>query len=238
MLRVQINLFECGGMGIGFSISSKFADTSTLSTFINCWSATTHDESNKLMFPKFGVASLLSPLNLSNSETSPFQPDDAVKEKCMTRRFVFDASEIAALQSKVASSVVPKPTRVEAVAALIWRCQIEASSRSSSNMLGTSLIRPSVFSHPRKNAVPPLPENLVGNLVDFSIAHYSHSGESTSVIDLKDLVAKIKGALEEIKVRCDTKVVFDSNKQWQKMNEYMNMVKNDDIVKLVSISIL
>ncbi|BFG28783.1 hypothetical protein CerSpe_150570 [Prunus speciosa] len=233
LLRVQINLFECGGMAIGLSISHKFADTSTLSTFINCWTATAHDESNKLMFPKFGAASLLSPLNLSNSEPPPLQPEEAAKEKCMTRRFVFDASKIAALQSKVASSVVPKPTRVEAVSALIWKCQIEASSRSSSNMLGTSLIRPSLFSHPmnlRKYAVPPLPENLVGNLVDFSIADYSHpGGESTSVIDLKDLIAKIKGALEKIKQRCASKVVFDSNKAREKMKEYMDVVKNADI---------
>ncbi|KAI5332689.1 hypothetical protein L3X38_022818 [Prunus dulcis] len=56
---------------------------------------------------------------------------------------------------------------------------------------------------------------------------------STSVIDLKDLVAKIKGELEEIKERCATDVVFDSNKQWKKMNEYMNMVKIDDIDKYV-----
>ncbi|XP_021803738.1 vinorine synthase-like, partial [Prunus avium] len=49
LLLVQINLFECGGMAIGFSISHKFADTSTLSLFINCWTATCHNQSNKLM---------------------------------------------------------------------------------------------------------------------------------------------------------------------------------------------
>lgn len=36
LLLVQVNLFECGGMAIGFSISHKIADASTLSTFINC----------------------------------------------------------------------------------------------------------------------------------------------------------------------------------------------------------
>ncbi|KAL6283248.1 hypothetical protein ACE6H2_014177 [Prunus campanulata] len=230
LLLVQVNLFECGGMAIGLCISHKFSDAATLSTFINCWAATAHDQSNMLMLPNFGAASLFSPLNFSNSE--PLPSLEVKKEKSMTRRFVFDASKIAALQSKVTSSVVPKPTRVEAASALIWKCKIEASSRSSSNMLGTSLIRPSVFSHSvnmRKLAVPPLPENLVGNLVNLSSADYSHSGENTTVIDLKGLVAKIRGGLEETKERYAAEVVIDSNEAWQKMKWYLNLLKNDDI---------
>ncbi|XP_020409420.1 BAHD acyltransferase At5g47980-like [Prunus persica] len=239
LLLVQVNSFECGGMAIGVSISHKFADTDTLSTFINCWTATIHDQSNKLMFPKFGAASLFSELYLPHPEPPPFQPTEATKEKWMTRRFVFDASKIAALQSKVASSVVPKPTRVEAISAVIWKCQNEASSKSSSsNMLGTrtSLLRPSFFSHAmnmRKLAVPPLPENLVGNLVDVSTARYPHSGQSTSVIDLKDVVAKIRGALVEVKERCATEVIFDSSKAWEKQKECINLMKNDNIDKYV-----
>ncbi|XP_016648514.1 PREDICTED: vinorine synthase-like [Prunus mume] len=234
LLLVQVNLFECGGMAIGFSISHKFGDATTLSTFINCWTAAAHDQSNMLKLPKFGAASLFSPLNFSNSEPLPSVKVD--KEKFITRRFVFDASKIAALQSKVTSSVVPKPTRVEAASALIWKCKIEASSRSSSNTLGTSLIRPSVFSHTvnmRKMAVPPLPENLVGNLVDFSTTNYSHSGENSTLIDLKGLVAKIRGGLEETKERHAAVVVFDSNEAWQNMKWYINLMKNDDIDKFI-----
>ncbi|KAL6283230.1 hypothetical protein ACE6H2_014159 [Prunus campanulata] len=237
LLLVQVNLFECGGMAIGLCISHKFGDAATLSTFINCWAATAHDQSNMLMLPKFGAASLFSPLNFSNSE--PLPSLEVKKEKSMTRRFVFDASKIAALQSKVTSSVVPKPTRVEAASALIWKCKIEASSRSSSNMLGTSLIRPSVFSHSvnmRKMAVPPLPENLVGNLVNLSIADYSHSGENTTVVDLKGLVAKIRGGLEEAKERYAGVGVFDSNEVGQKLKSYLNLMKNDDIDKFICTS--
>ncbi|VVA34485.1 PREDICTED: vinorine synthase [Prunus dulcis] len=110
LLLVQVNLFECGGMSIGFSVSHKFGGATTLSTFINCWTAAAHDQSNMLMLPKFGAASLFSPLNFSNSEPLPSVEVD--KEKFIRRRFVFDASKIAALQSKVTSSVVPKPTSV------------------------------------------------------------------------------------------------------------------------------
>ncbi|CAL9016673.1 unnamed protein product [Prunus brigantina] len=234
LLLVQVNLFECGGMAIGFSISHKFGDAATLSTFINCWTAAAHDQSNMSMLPKFGAASLFSPLNFSNSEPLPSVEVD--KEKFITRRFVFDASKIAALQSKVTSSVVPKPTRVEAASALIWKCKIEASSRSSSNTLGTSLIRPSVFSlsvNMRKMAVPPLPENLVGNILEFSTTNYSHSEENSTVIDLRGLVAKIRGGLEETKERCAAVVVFDSNEAWQRMKWYINLMKNDDMDKFI-----
>ncbi|XP_021801900.1 BAHD acyltransferase BIA1-like [Prunus avium] len=88
----------------------------------------------------------------------------------------------------------------------------------------------------RKNTVPPLAENKVGNLVDFSTAHYSHSGESTSGIDLEDLVAKIGEALEEMKEHCAMKVVFDTGEAWKKKKEYINLVKNDDIDKYVCTS--
>ncbi|CAL2277087.1 unnamed protein product [Prunus armeniaca] len=142
-------------------------------------------------------------------------------------------------ESKVASSVVPKPTRVEAISTVIWKCQNEASSKSSSsNILGTqtSLLMPSFFSHAmnmRKIAVLPLPEDLVGNLVDVSTAHYSHSGQSTSVIDLKGVVAKIRGALVEVKERCATEVIFDSSKAREKQKQCINLMKNDNIDKYV-----
>ncbi|KAH0976412.1 hypothetical protein GBA52_026131 [Prunus armeniaca] len=81
----------------------------------------------------------------------------------------------------------------------------------------------------RKIAVLPLPEDLVGNLVDVSTAHYSHSGQSTSVIDLKGVVAKIRGALVEVKERCATEVIFDSSKAREKQKQCINLMKNDNI---------
>ncbi|PQQ12573.1 BAHD acyltransferase [Prunus yedoensis var. nudiflora] len=65
LLLVQVNLFECGGLTIGVSISHKVADASTLSTFIKSWaaialgSASTTD--HVLLPTEFGVASTLFP---------------------------------------------------------------------------------------------------------------------------------------------------------------------------------
>jgi hypothetical protein len=49
-----------------------------------------------------------------------------IKEKLVTKRFVFEASKIDALKSKAAISTMPNPTRVEVVSALIFKCAIEA----------------------------------------------------------------------------------------------------------------
>ncbi|PQM43097.1 vinorine synthase-like [Prunus yedoensis var. nudiflora] len=217
-------------MVIGLCLSHKVADASAICTFIHCWATTalqsSTDSDQVILLPEFGASSLFPPLDFSNSSQPPAK--EAVKEKCTTGR------KLGWKSCGIFHIIVPKPTRVEAASALIWKCKIEASARSSSNMLGTSLIRPSVFSHTvniRKKTVPPLPENLVGNLVDYSTTNYSHSGENTTVIDLKGLVAKIRGGLEETKERYAAEVVFDSNEAGQKMKCYKNQIKKDDIDK-------
>ncbi|KAB2601947.1 BAHD acyltransferase [Pyrus ussuriensis x Pyrus communis] len=77
-------------------------------------------------------------------------------------RYVFDASKNATLRSELASSVVPKPTCVEVVSALIWK----SATKASRSNLGKQ--RPSFFYQDvnlRKRVVPPLPENLARNVV-------------------------------------------------------------------------
>lgn len=67
------------------------------------------------MLPKFGAASLFPPLDFSNNSSPPPARVYTKSNSNITRRYVFDASNISALQSKVASSAVPKPTRVETI---------------------------------------------------------------------------------------------------------------------------
>ncbi|KAI5332716.1 hypothetical protein L3X38_022845 [Prunus dulcis] len=230
LLLVQINCFECGGMAIGLTISHRIADASTLSTFIKCWATIAFGSRDSdrvlLVLPKFGAASMFPPIDFSNSTQPPAR--EVIKvENCITKRFVFDASKIAALQSESTSSVVPKPTRVEAVSALIWKCAMEASSRSK---LGTE--RRSVFCQDvnlRKRVVPPLPENLVGNVVG---SFTSTAEEGT--IDLKDLVAKLREGIEELKEKYAKKLVFDSNEAWQGIKDKHTKLKNDDEMEIYS----
>ncbi|BBN69293.1 HXXXD-type acyl-transferase family protein [Prunus dulcis] len=132
LLLVQVNLFECGGMTIGVSISHKVADASTLSTFIKSWAA--------IALGSAGTTDhVLLPTEFDFFNSRQPTVEFAI-ENCVTKRFVLDASKIAALKSKATSDTVPNPTRVEAVSALIWKSAMQASR---SNL---GYIKPSVWS--------------------------------------------------------------------------------------------
>ncbi|BFG28794.1 hypothetical protein CerSpe_150680 [Prunus speciosa] len=122
LLLVQVNMFECGGIAIGFRISHKIADGSTVCTFIKCLATTALQSLNSnqvLALLEFGAASLFPPLDFSKS-SQPAPSKKFVKaQKCITRTYGFDGSKISTLQSNIANLVVPKPTRVVAVSALI-----------------------------------------------------------------------------------------------------------------------
>ncbi|PQQ12570.1 BAHD acyltransferase [Prunus yedoensis var. nudiflora] len=165
LLLVQANFFECGGLAIGFSISHKVADASTFSTFIKSWaqialgSASTID--HVVLPAEFGVTASLFPLQ--DFFNSPQPTVHFPKEKCITRRFVFDASNIAALKAKATSATVPNPTRVEAVSALIWKCAMEATRWN----LGFK--KPSVCCQAmdmrKRSSGQAFAENILGNFV-------------------------------------------------------------------------
>ncbi|CAL9026154.1 unnamed protein product, partial [Prunus brigantina] len=71
LLLVQVNLFECGGLTIGVSISHKVADASTLSTFIKSWATialgSASTASDQVLLPaEFGVQLLYSHHKMSS----------------------------------------------------------------------------------------------------------------------------------------------------------------------------
>ncbi|XP_059658975.1 stemmadenine O-acetyltransferase-like [Cornus florida] len=135
LLATQVNIFSCGGMAIGVCMSHKIFDGSTIGQFINGWAA----------------------MSRGLGETPQL-----TKSKCITKRFVFDASNIALLREKVAKhSCVDRPTRLEVTSALIWKCAMEVQ-RAKSGSFRPSFASQTVNLHPRM--VPPMPEQSAGNL--------------------------------------------------------------------------
>ncbi|KAK9217946.1 hypothetical protein WN943_006578 [Citrus x changshan-huyou] len=122
-------------------------------------------------------------------------------------RFVFDTKKIDRLRAEVSSASVPRPSRVEALTALIWKCA-RAASRSN---LGYS--RPSLSAHAinvRAVAEPPLPDNSVGNSVAYLMAQASEKEIET----LQDLVCSLRKAKAEfrrngLKTLLENKSIFD-----------------------------
>ncbi|XP_016702213.2 acyltransferase Pun1 [Gossypium hirsutum] len=89
------------------------------------------------------------------------------KGKWKSRRIIFDASAIAALKAKTASSSVPDPTRVEVVSALLSKC-IKATFKAKSDIQKSTLITHIV--NLRQRARPQIPKHSMGNFLCLAAA--------------------------------------------------------------------
>ena len=157
ILAIQVNLFDCGGMAIGVCISHKIADALSLIMFLNNWAATTRGDSDRdTVSPRFDLTTLFPPKIISG-----FKPSTGIiKDKIVTKRFVFNASTIAALRAKYAdhdaSGVLQsRPTRIEALSAFIWsRFIATTQGKPDSGKFYTVLHAKNL----RTRMDPPLPE--------------------------------------------------------------------------------
>ncbi|ESR35306.1 hypothetical protein CICLE_v10006482mg [Citrus x clementina] len=163
LLLIKFIFFKCGGVAIGNCLSHKIGDGCTTSTVINNWAATARGSGKTSEnIPEYNAASIFPP----DDFLKPYM--DVIGTNYITKRFVFDASNIAALRTKVASASVPKPTRVEAVTALIWKCTI-AASRSIRGFPNLSLTVHSM--NLRKMVMQTLPDGCAGILLGTIIAN-------------------------------------------------------------------
>lgn len=187
LLRAKVNFFECGGLVIGFCISHKLTDAATLSTFVNAWAGESKGSSN-LVLPEFCLSSMFPPADY----LSALPTVKMLRKACIMRRLVVGSSRIAALRIRAASDVVPRPTAVEAVTALVWKSAATASRKNSD--LG-SVPKETVLSQDvnlRKRVNPPLPENSVGNMVGFFPAQ-----TEAAELKLPDLVCHLRKGIQE-----------------------------------------
>ncbi|KAI9095056.1 hypothetical protein K1719_026520 [Acacia pycnantha] len=190
LLKVQVNLFGCGSLAIGVSFSHKFADASTIGSFMKAWSCTAVGCMTESMLPKYVLGSLYPSTEFSND----LPPFEIIPTNCITRRYVFDSSKITKLKAEAASQVVDNPTRVEAVLALIWKCATTASRTNLGLTKRRSLIYQLV--NIRKRTNPPLPETCVGNFVGF-FTIIPEESNNDSEMNLQGRVIHLRKGLEQ-----------------------------------------
>ncbi|KAJ4849805.1 hypothetical protein Tsubulata_031523, partial [Turnera subulata] len=165
-------------------------DGAALSTFLNGWAATARGCKESIFHPSF-IASSLFPANDAWLKDSSLVMWGSLlrKGKCITRRFVFDASAISTLKD-LAASPAKCPTRVEAVSALLWKCTMAASEQ----LHGCQ--RPSVLTHlvnlRRRIASA---DNSLGNLLWIATAQHMITKPRP---ELKDLVGKVREGIVKI----------------------------------------
>ncbi|PON76095.1 Transferase [Parasponia andersonii] len=123
LLGIQLNIFECGGIAIGFCITHKIGDALSALMFTKCWAAATRgDDDQHIPWPKFVSATLFPTKDISTLDVPRV---DIQTKNIVTKRFVFESSKIDSLRAKYVESnnlkneKISRPTRVEALSAFI-----------------------------------------------------------------------------------------------------------------------
>ncbi|KAH7515590.1 hypothetical protein FEM48_Zijuj10G0042700 [Ziziphus jujuba var. spinosa] len=171
-LGVQLNIFQCGGIGIGVCISHKLGDAFSFFMFIKTWSAIAHgDQPDYIVRPEFVSATLFPP-----KDTTGFDSRMGItKKNIVSKRFVFDASAIETLRAKYEEKLGCRASRVEALSTFIWTRFVDSNKDEPGpklyNMLHSVNLRP--------RFEPPLPENSFGNIFRIAVTAptYLSSGE-------------------------------------------------------------
>lgn len=196
VMLMQVNVFDCGGIAIGVSTSHKIFDALTATIFMKAWAATANEGSSsndQQIYPDFSMSSLF-PQNSSLVYEWPLVNDIC---KSITRRFVFDASSLASLKSTV-TTLVQRPSRIEVVTALLWKCTIEAAYKARiDGEYQPKEFTPPLLSVPinlRTKKSPPLSQYSVGNCIVFAYSKcqlYSKLELSSLVECTREVVAKL-----------------------------------------------
>ncbi|QHO51853.1 hypothetical protein HN51_020980 [Arachis hypogaea] len=201
--NIQVNIFDCGGIAIGFCISHKIIDGDSLDTFLKVWTekAGCNYNSELLTKPNFATNSLFPTSTLHFRDLSRKTWGSIFrKEKWITRRFLFKNSAIATLKTQIVakSSSNPlknspnTPSRVQIISALFWKYFMAASK----DQFGTQ--RPSILLNTmnlrRRMAESLHPKNSIGNFLWLTISEHKSEHE----LNLNELVSKVKKSIEEI----------------------------------------
>ncbi|XP_022775627.1 vinorine synthase-like [Durio zibethinus] len=193
-LGIQLNIFECGGIGIGVCISHKIADALSLFTYVNTWAAISRGDQSFIVSPELISAKLFPPKNILG-----YEPRIGIStERIVTKRFVFSASKIQEIKAKCTNSSTATtgnqkgPSRIEALSAFIWS-RFVASTKAKS--IPDSCFYAIVHAvNLRTRLDPPLPEHSFGNFYQMAMTVPSrNSGE-----DFYNLVNQIRESIRKL----------------------------------------
>ncbi|KAL3501539.1 hypothetical protein ACH5RR_035988 [Cinchona calisaya] len=197
ILSVQVNMFECGGMAIGFSISHRISDVTTATTFLNSWANACFGKGRENeIIPCFNSPLYFPGRNIPKLELGiPRTINDQVfgGPKIVTKRFVFTREAILNIRSKMVNYT---GSRVHLVEGIILRVFLEIARQKHSGRSTTALIlQPVDF---RDKTVPPFPNHSCGNLCIFAAAHLINDAN----LELERCVNLLSNAVRETIADC------------------------------------
>ncbi|KAJ8775231.1 hypothetical protein K2173_020235 [Erythroxylum novogranatense] len=203
LLGVQVNHFSDGGVTVGVEVNHKVADASSVSVFLQSWTAIARTDDYSYVSEtrlKFDLTALFPKMDALDFISSDYSFDRSTAQK----RLVFEGSKIAALRKRIASDAhIKNPTRYEAVGALIWGAFIAACSKReepvTDYVLGTAVDM-------RRRIDIPSSEQCIGNMSVWTATRHFIENKSSNYHELAE---KIRES------------VRNSSKDWS-LDEYLS----------------
>ncbi|XP_076949279.1 epi-neemfruitin B 7-O-acetyltransferse L7AT-like [Bidens hawaiensis] len=190
--NIQVNIFKCGGIVIGLSISHNILDGAGLHTFLKGWAGMTWE--TKVIYPNLTASTIFPAKSSWLRDASMALAETLIKNgKCSTQRFVFSSKAIEELKAEATRNGVKQPSRVEVVSALIWKCAL-ATSKEACGFQNTSRLTHLV--NLRRKLATNSSKDLLGNIVWIANAVHHASVETT----LHGLVKTVRESIAKVDV--------------------------------------
>ncbi|CAM8984338.1 unnamed protein product [Rhodiola kirilowii] len=215
--NVQINVFECGSIAIGLCVSHKILDGAGISIFMNAWAAAARGEFGSISCPNFNSCSVFPPANpwfkevVSSIWCAMFKPGNF-----MTRRCVFGSGSIVKLRDEIAitcESSHQRPTRIEAVSALLWKSFIKGSIHKEED--SDAAMKPFLMTHLVNLRRRFLDNNL--GITDQTLCNLLWIASATAPArtepELSDLATKVRASVAKVDTGFTYKLMRDEVKQ-------------------------
>ncbi|CAL1374197.1 unnamed protein product [Linum trigynum] len=207
LLEIQVSVFTCGGIALGWAASHKLIDGFTMRSLIHVYSSISlggraRDKILAAPRPNFGRAAELFPAreDIPESYRTVMEKIWFTEGNYVTRRFVFDSKSISKLRAlassgggKTEQKQGRKPiklSRVEAVSCFIWKSNMSAAKFVSGGTPRTSVLVEAV--NLRGMTDPPLYGDSIGNVVWWATAW----ADESSAGELPELAELLSGAIE------------------------------------------
>ncbi|PWA36294.1 transferase, Chloramphenicol acetyltransferase-like domain protein [Artemisia annua] len=230
LLSAKVTSFKCGGFALSMSFSHKFADMSTICTFIDTLSTISQEMDNTLKLakhaPNFNVAHHYLKRGLN---PCPVTIRSSMEAKISVRTFLFKGEAIAKMRKKL--NVKPngshRPSKVQVVESLLWKAFVSID-KANNGQFNVSTLTQSVDL--RNKVVPKLPNNSCGNF--FTLANARIDPREGQNIDLQEFYDVLHESIKNINNNY-TKAVTPGGKEYEVLLkpflEYYEMYNDNDI---------
>ncbi|XP_019155480.1 PREDICTED: vinorine synthase-like [Ipomoea nil] len=179
VLVIQVNRFSCGGISVGLIMSHAIGDGASISVFANTWArinrgcAVVDDggfifDASKIFPPVKNTADLDQFARVARGAAES-------QEKYVVRRFYIPASAIDQLREQLRLISHYRPSRAEALIAVVWDAVIAANQKRHKGRINLHVL--TSILNLRNRMEPPFPENCLGNNTYGATVHWNQPTE-------------------------------------------------------------